>query len=191
MNKSDNICKYILSFIFIFILVGILIYINNNQVDAIEATSNREKNGGCSILIYTNNVIDEYQDIYQKMAEAIHQELSNRGNTVTVSSELLDGYDIVFEIGFTTETGISTYYYQEDYEKLAGIIQDSISLSTYASNHGISYSEVGSSLMFSIHLGNLYNKEEMHNLSSSSYQKRIAEGIANGIEEYLESCKSM
>ena len=90
--------------------------------------------------------------------------------------------------------GIETYYYstRQDSKELASEIQEDLIKSTNAVNRGIktaNYAVIRTASMSSnlVECGFVSNPTEAKNLSSSSYQDKIAEGIVNGIMDYLES----
>ena len=90
--------------------------------------------------------------------------------------------------------GIETYYYstRQDSKELASEIQDDLIKSTNATNRGIktaNYAVIRTSSMSSslVECGFISNSTEAINLSSSSYQDKVADGIVNGIMEYLEN----
>ena len=94
----------------------------------------------------------------------------------------------------SSANGIETYYYptRQDSKELASEIQEDLVQSTNAVNRGVktaNYSVIRTSSMSSslVECGFISNPTEAKNLSSSSYQDKVAEGIVNGIMEYLES----
>ena len=89
--------------------------------------------------------------------------------------------------------GIETYYYptRQDSKELASEIQEDLIQSTNSVNRGVktaNYAVIRTSSMSSslVECGFISNQTEANNLSSSSYQDKVAEGIVNGIMEYLE-----
>ena len=90
--------------------------------------------------------------------------------------------------------GIETYYYssRQDSKELASDIQNDLIQSTNATNRGIktaNYAVIKTASMSSslVECGFISNSTEAKNLSSSSYQDKVADGIVNGIMDYLES----
>ena len=90
--------------------------------------------------------------------------------------------------------GIETYYYstRQDSKELASEIQEDLIQSTNGVNRGVktaNYAVIRTSSMSSslVECGFISNPTEAKSLSSSSYQDKVAEGIVNGIMEYLES----
>ncbi len=90
--------------------------------------------------------------------------------------------------------GIETYYHptRQDGRELASEIQEDLIKSTNAVNRGVksaNYAVIRTSSMSSslVECGFVSNPTEAKNLSSSSYQDKVAEGIVNGIMDYLES----
>ena len=90
--------------------------------------------------------------------------------------------------------GIETYYHptRQDGKELASEIQEDLIKSTNAVNRGIksaNYAVIRTASMSSslVECGFVSNPTEAKNLSSSSYQDKVAEGIVNGIMDYLES----
>ena len=93
----------------------------------------------------------------------------------------------------SSANGIETYYYstRQDSRELATEIQEDLIQSTNAVNRGVktaNYAVIRTSSMSSslVECGFVSNPTEANNLSSSSYQDKVAEGIVNGIMEYLE-----
>ncbi len=90
--------------------------------------------------------------------------------------------------------GIETYYYssRQDSKELASEIQDDLIQSTNATNRGVktaNYAVIKTASMASslVECGFISNSTEAKNLSSSSYQDKVADGIVNGIMDYLEN----
>ena len=90
--------------------------------------------------------------------------------------------------------GIETYYYssRQDSKELASDIQNDLIQSTNATNRGIktaNYAVIKTASMSSslVECGFISNSTEAKNLSSSSYQDKVADGIVNGIMDYLEN----
>ena len=93
----------------------------------------------------------------------------------------------------SSANGIETYYYsqRQDSKELASEIQTDLIQSTNAVNRGVktaNYAVIKTASMSSslVECGFVSNPTEAKNLSSSSYQDKVAEGIVNGIMEYLE-----
>ena len=89
--------------------------------------------------------------------------------------------------------GIETYYYspRQDSKELATDIQADLIQSTNATNRGVktaNYAVIKTAQMSSslVECGFISNPTEAQNLSSSSYQDKVAEGIVNGIMDYLK-----
>ena len=89
--------------------------------------------------------------------------------------------------------GIETYYYssRQDSKELATDIQADLIQSTNATNRGVktaNYAVIKTAQMSSslVECGFISNPSEAQNLSSSSYQDKVAEGIVNGIMDYLK-----
>nr|WP_279325450.1 N-acetylmuramoyl-L-alanine amidase [Clostridium sp. D53t1_180928_C8] len=92
----------------------------------------------------------------------------------------------------SSANGIETYHYpsRQDSKELATEIQSDLIQSTNAVNRGVksaNYAVIRTANMSSslVECGFVSNPTEARNLSSSSYQDKIAEGIANGIMDYL------
>ena len=93
----------------------------------------------------------------------------------------------------SSANGIETYYYssRQDSRELATEIQNDLIKATNAVNRGVktaNYSVIQTARMSSnlVECGFISNPTEAKNLSSSSYQDKVAEGIVNGIMEYLQ-----
>ena len=93
----------------------------------------------------------------------------------------------------SSANGIETYYYspRQDSKELASEIQTDLIQSTNAVNRGVktaNYAVIKTASMSSslVECGFVSNPTEAKKLSSSSYQDKVAEGIVNGIMEYLE-----
>ena len=89
--------------------------------------------------------------------------------------------------------GIETYYHptRQDSRELASEIQDDLIQYTNAVDRGVktaNYAVIRTASMSSslVECGFVSNPTEAKNLSSSSYQDKVAEGIVNGIMDYLE-----
>lgn len=90
--------------------------------------------------------------------------------------------------------GIETYYNRnkEEDKTLSNDIQTQVISQTGANNRGVKNAEftvLVKSKMISalVECGFITNELEVKKLSDSSYQDKLATGIANGIEEYLKS----
>ena len=90
--------------------------------------------------------------------------------------------------------GIETYYNRnkEEDKPLSNDIQKQVISQTGANNRGVKNAEftvLVKSKMISalVECGFITNELEVKKLSDSSYQDKLATGIANGIEEYLKS----
>ncbi|MBP3914804.1 N-acetylmuramoyl-L-alanine amidase, partial [Clostridium sp.] len=88
--------------------------------------------------------------------------------------------------------GIETYYHssRQDSKELAVEIQNDLIQSTNVTNRGVktaNYSVIQTASMPSnlVECGFISNPTEAKNLSSSSYQDKVADGIVNGIMDYL------
>ena len=94
----------------------------------------------------------------------------------------------------SSANGIETYYYssRQDSKELATEIQTDLIQSTSAVNRGAktaNYAVIKTANMSSslVECGFISNPTEAKNLSSSSYQDKVAEGIVNGIMDYLRN----
>ena len=92
----------------------------------------------------------------------------------------------------SSANGIETYYHssRQDSKELAVEIQNDLIQSTNATNRGVktaNYSVIQTASMPSnlVECGFISNPTEAKNLSSSSYQDKVAEGIVSGIMDYL------
>ena len=90
--------------------------------------------------------------------------------------------------------GIETYYNRnkEEDKPLSNDIQKQVISQTGANNRGVKNAEftvlVKSEMISAlVECGFITNESEVKKLSDSSYQDKLATGIANGIEEYLKS----
>lgn len=131
--------------------------------------------------------------------QGISVEMSrNTDKYVSLSSRSIksnnSGADLFISIhqnaGFTSEaSGIETYYLNEN-DKLAKNIQESVVDSTKARDRGIKKknlqvlrdSKIPAVLL---ECGFISNKTEGYRLSTKDYQEKIANGIVNGINNYL------
>lgn len=96
--------------------------------------------------------------------------------------------------GAKSANGIETYYNRnkEEDKPLSNDIQTQVISQTGANNRGVKNAEftvLVKSKMISalVECGFITNELEVKKLSDSSYQDKLATGIANGIEEYLKS----
>ena len=94
----------------------------------------------------------------------------------------------------SSANGIETYHYstRQDSKELATEIQSDLIQSTGAVNRGVktaNYAVIKTANMSSslVECGFISNPTEAKNLSSSSYQDKVAEGIVNGIMDYLKN----
>ena len=92
----------------------------------------------------------------------------------------------------SSANGIETYYYspRQDSKELASEIQTDLIQSTNGVNRGVktaNYAVIKTASTSSslVECGFISNPIEAKNLSSSSYQDKVAEGIVNGIMDYL------
>ena len=92
----------------------------------------------------------------------------------------------------SSANGIETYYHssRQDSKELAVEIQNDLIQSTNATNRGVktaNYSVIQTASMPSnlVECGFISNPTEAKNLSSSSYQDKVAGGIVSGIMDYL------
>ena len=78
-------------------------------------------------------------------------------------------------------------------QKLAQKIVDSFCQATGAKNRGVMTTDTMSGINWStipvtiIEMGFMTNKTEDLNMADSSYQKKMVQGIANGIDQYYAS----
>lgn len=93
----------------------------------------------------------------------------------------------------TSANGIETYWYNNNNSKeLATYLQDKLIANTNANNRGVKKEEfyvikntsMPSSL---VECGFITNAAEATNLKSTSYQNKIIDAIANGIQDYLKA----
>ena len=94
----------------------------------------------------------------------------------------------------SSANGIETYYYssRQDSRALATEIQNDLIQATNGVNRGVktaNYAVIKTASMSSslVECGFISNQTEAINLSSSSYQDKVADGIVNGIMDYLET----
>ena len=94
----------------------------------------------------------------------------------------------------SSANGIETYYYssRQDSRELATEIQNDLIQATNGVNRGVktaNYAVIKTASMSSslVECGFISNQTEAINLSSSSYQDKVADGIVNGIMDYLET----
>ena len=110
-----------------------------------------------------------------------------------------EGSDVFVSIHQNSATnssakGIETYYYstRQDSKELATDIQNDLIQATNATDRGLktaNYAVIKTASMSSslVECGFISNLTEAQNLSSSSYQDKVAEGIVNGIMDYLNN----
>ena len=110
-----------------------------------------------------------------------------------------EGSDVFVSIHQNSATnssakGIETYYYstRQDSKELATDIQNDLIQATNATDRGVktaNYAVIKTASMSSslVECGFISNPTEAQNLSSSSYQDKVAEGIVNGIMDYLNN----
>ena len=110
-----------------------------------------------------------------------------------------EGSDVFVSIHQNSATnssakGIETYYYstRQDSKELATDIQNDLIQATNATDRGVktaNYAVIKTASMSSslVECGFISNLTEAQNLSSSSYQDKVAEGIVNGIMDYLNN----
>nr|WP_243280440.1 SH3 domain-containing protein [Clostridium sp. 1001271B_151109_B4] len=110
-----------------------------------------------------------------------------------------EGSDVFVSIHQNSATassakGIETYHYptRQDGKELATDIQNDLIQTTNATNRGVktaNYAVIRTAEMSSslVECGFISNPTEAQNLSSSSYQDKVAEGIVNGIMDYLNN----
>ena len=94
----------------------------------------------------------------------------------------------------SSANGIETYYYssRQDSRALATEIQNDLIQATNGVNRGVktaNYAVIKTASMSSslVECGFISNQTEAINLSSNSYQDKVADGIVNGIMDYLET----
>ena len=110
-----------------------------------------------------------------------------------------EGSDVFVSIHQNSATnssakGIETYYYstRQDSKELATDIQNDLIQATNATDRGVktaNYAVIKTASMSSslVECGFISNPTDAQNLSSSSYQDKVAEGIVNGIMDYLNN----
>lgn len=87
-------------------------------------------------------------------------------------------------------TGIETFYYYEEYKKLAQHIQEGIIKSTNSRDRGIEQGDLfvlrkNTRPAVLLELGFISNKESETKLKTKAYQKQIVSGIVNGLRTYF------
>ncbi|WP_077327161.1 N-acetylmuramoyl-L-alanine amidase [Virgibacillus siamensis] len=89
-----------------------------------------------------------------------------------------------------TVTGISAYYYHDQYQKLARFILEEVSKETGARNRGSKYADyqvIRQSFKPAVllELGFISNPQQEQLLQTDAYQKKIVKGIVNGLDHYF------
>ncbi|WP_300903007.1 SH3 domain-containing protein [uncultured Clostridium sp.] len=130
--------------------------------------------------------MSRYDDTYLSLTERTVMS-NNWGSDVFVSIHQNSATN-------SSGNGIETYYHptRQDGKELASEIQNDLIASTNASNRGVksaNYAVIRTSNMPSslVECGFISNPTEANKLSSSSYQDKVAEGIVNGIMDYLQN----
>ena len=128
--------------------------------------------------------MSRYNDTYLSLTERTRM-ANNEGSDVFVSIHQNSAES-------PSANGIETFYYspRTDSKELANDIQNDIINATDAYNRGIktaNFAVIKTAQMSSslVECGFISNPTEAQNLSSSSYQDKVAEGIVNGIMDYL------
>ncbi len=154
------------------------------------------------------------KDVNLSVTDKVYELLQEEGVTVYLSREedirvsLDERCDFANELGADlfvsmhsnaadkapSAHGIETYYYSEDArgEVLADFVQESVIESTKAKDrktktanfYVCKYTDMPAVL---VEMGFLTNESECQKLSSEDYQTKLAEGIVQGIMEYLNS----
>jgi len=109
-------------------------------------------------------------------------------NTMNTDAFISIHYNSVPEL--PDVTGIETYYYQEQNEKLASYIQSEVIKATDANDRGITndnYLVIMQNVQPAvlIELGFISNEEKEDLLGTIGYQKKIVSGIINGLGKYF------
>ena len=130
--------------------------------------------------------MSRYNDTYLSLTERTRM-ANNEGSDVFVSIHQNSAES-------PSANGIETFYYspRTDSKELANDIQNDIINATDAYNRGIktaNFAVIKTAQMSSslVECGFISNPTEAQNLSSSSYQDKVAEGIVNGIMDYLNN----
>ncbi len=87
-------------------------------------------------------------------------------------------------------TGISTYYYHSNAKSLASNIQSGMRRTTELRDRGIRHGDFhvlrnNNKPAVLLELGFLSNSKEEQTVSSANYQKKVSQGIKNGLENYF------
>ncbi|WP_079530376.1 N-acetylmuramoyl-L-alanine amidase [Halobacillus hunanensis] len=87
-------------------------------------------------------------------------------------------------------TGFSTYYYHSNAKSLASTIQSGMSRATELRDRGIRHGDFhvlrnNNKPAVLLELGFLSNSKEEQTVSSTNYQKKVSQGIKNGLENYF------
>ena len=131
-----------------------------------------------------------------KMSRYDDTYLSLTDRTYMANKEGSDVFVSIHQNSATSSSakGIETYYYstRQDSKELATDIQNDLIQATNATNRGVktaNYAVIKTASMSSslVECGFISNPTEAQNLSSSSYQDKVAEGIVNGIMDYLNN----
>ena len=128
--------------------------------------------------------MSRYDDTYLSLTQRTNM-ANNEGSDVFVSIHQNSAEN-------SSAKGIETYYYssRSDSRGLANDVQSDIIDTTGSYNRGVktaNYAVIRNAQMSSnlVECGFISNPTEAKNLTSSSYQDKVAEGIVNGIMDYL------
>jgi N-acetylmuramoyl-L-alanine amidase/uncharacterized protein YgiM (DUF1202 family) len=144
-------------------------------------------------------------DLNLQVAKKVESKLKSKGSDIFYSlserAEMANDYGADAFVSIhqnsaeaKSANGIETYYNRkkEEDRPLSNDIQKQVISQTGANNRGVKNAEftvLVKSKMISalVECGFITNELEVKKLSDSSYQDKLATGIANGIEEYLKS----
>ncbi|WP_047984016.1 N-acetylmuramoyl-L-alanine amidase [Ornithinibacillus californiensis] len=168
--------------------------------------------GNDSGAISAGEVLEK--DITYKTAEVLAQELTMLGAEVlitrdqetfaTLSSRAtlsnVTRADAFISLHYNSvpnlpdATGISTYYYHEQYESLATFIQQEMIKESNDRDRGVGFGDfqvIRQNLMPAvlIELGFISNPEIDQLLATNAYQKKLVTGIVNGLQRYYATQK--
>jgi N-acetylmuramoyl-L-alanine amidase len=168
--------------------------------------------GNDSGAISAGEVLEK--DITYKTAEVLAQELTMLGAEVlmtrdqetfaTLSSRAtlsnVTSADAFISLHYNSvpnlpdATGISTYYYHEQYQSLATFIQQEVIKESKDRDRGVGFGDfqvIRQNLMPAvlIELGFISNSEIDQLLATNAYQKKLVTGIVNGMQRYYATQK--
>lgn len=159
-----------------------------------------EKDINLQITKKVASKLTQYKDIEVILtrSEDISLSIEERANIAnSQKADLLVSIHSNGEYGGNTANGTETYYQKDSVDnsdKLAKSIQDTLCLYLETRNRGVLATNIqllknANMPSASIEVGFITNKDEEKNLTTNSYQDKMADGIAQGILSYIDSVK--